>query len=116
MTRDQELERLARLADWLDSRFVIPGTGIRFGADSILGLVPFIGDGASLLPALYLIHRARKLGVPADLVSRMIANLAIDFAVGSIPLLGDIFDVTFKANRRNMALLRQHMEDERLRR
>jgi hypothetical protein len=116
MDRDQELERLAKLANWLDSQFRIPGTGIRFGADSILGLVPFIGDGASVLPALYLIHRARKLGVPQPLLNRMLANLFVDFAVGAIPALGDVFDVGFKANRRNIALLRRHMEEERRKR
>lgn len=112
MDRDQELERLTRLAGWLDSRFRIPFTGIRFGADSILGLLPLLGDSASLLPALYLLHRARKLGAPTPLLNRMLANIAIDFAAGSVPILGDIFDVTFKANRRNIALLREHMEAE----
>jgi hypothetical protein len=113
MDRDQEIERLAKLARWLDSRFRIPFTGIRFGADSIFGLVPFLGDGASILPALYLLHRAKKLGAPLPLQNQMLANIAIDFAVGAIPILGDIFDVTFKANRRNIALLRRHMSETR---
>jgi hypothetical protein len=116
MDREKELERLAKLAHWLDSHYRIPFTGIRFGADSIIGLLPFIGDSASLVPALYLLHRARKLGAPLPILNQMLANIAIDFAVGAIPLLGDIFDVTFKANRRNIALLRQHMEEERRRR
>ena len=113
MDRDNELERLTKLAGWLDSHFRIPFTKIRFGADSVLGLIPFIGDSASLLPALYLLHRARKLGTPLPLLNQMLANIAIDFAAGAIPLVGDIFDLTFKANRRNIAILREHMEKER---
>ena len=113
MERDQELERLTKLAGWLDSRYRIPLTGIRFGADSILGLIPFLGDGASLVPALYLLHRARKLGAPLPILNQMLGNIAIDFAVGIVPVLGDVFDVTFKANRRNIALLRRHMEGTR---
>ncbi len=113
MDREQELARLGKLANWLDSQFRIAGTGIRFGADAILGLLPFIGDSASALPALYLVHRARTFGVPQPVLNRMLANLAVDFVVGSIPLLGDLFDVTFKANRRNIALLKRHIEDQR---
>jgi hypothetical protein len=113
MDRDRELERLAKLAHRLDSQFRIPGTAIRFGADSILGLIPFLGDGASLVPALYLLHRAKKLGAPLPLRNQMLANIAIDFAVGVVPVLGDIFDVAFKANRRNIALLRRHMSETR---
>ena len=112
MDRHAEIARLSKLADLLDNQFRIPGTGIRFGLDSILGLLPLVGDSASALPAIYLIHRARQLGVPKSVVAQMAANLVVDFAIGAIPLFGDLFDITFKANRRNIALLQRHLQNQ----
>jgi uncharacterized protein DUF4112 len=103
---EEDIRRLESIADLLDSRFRIPGTDIRFGLDALLGLIPGIGDGVSLLPALYLMMEAKKLGASKFLLTRMAMNVGIDWLVGSIPLLGDIFDVGFKANRRNIKLLR----------
>lgn len=103
-----QIERLERLAGWLDDRFRIPGTGLRFGLDALIGLVPGIGDTATAVSAAYLIARAAGLGVPRRILLRMAANAAIDLLVGTIPLLGDLFDIGFKANRRNVALLRRH--------
>lgn len=108
--RRSELERLDRLADLLDSRFGIPGTSFRFGLDGLLGLIPGVGDAATMLPALYLLWRARELGVPRPVLRRMAANVGIDAAVGAVPIVGDLFDVGFKANRRNIALIRRHFE------
>lgn len=107
-----EIERLERLADLMDSRFYIPGTPLRFGLDSVLGLVPGVGDAATALPAAYLIHRAQQLGVPQPVLARMVANLGIDLVLGSIPLVGDLFDLGFKSNRKNVALLRRHVEEQ----
>jgi hypothetical protein len=104
--REEDIRRLESIADLLDSRFRIPGTDIRFGLDALLGLIPGVGDGVSLLPALYLVMEAKKLGASKFLLTRMAMNVGIDWLVGSIPLLGDIFDVGFKANRRNIKLLR----------
>ena len=112
MDRHAEMARLSKLADLLDNQFQIPGTTIRFGLDSILGLLPLVGDSASALPAIYLIHRARQLGVPKSVVAQMAANLVVDFAIGAIPLFGDLFDITFKANRRNIALLQRHLQNQ----
>ena len=112
---DRVERRLERLARALDSAFVVPGTGIRFGADALLGLVPGIGDAAALALSGYLIMEARRLGAPPDILRRMVGNVAIDAAVGAVPLLGDAFDVFFKANIRNMALLRSHIADLRSR-
>lgn len=106
MHREEDIRRLESIADLLDSRFRIPGTDIRFGLDALLGLIPGIGDGISVLPALYLMMEAKKLGASKVLLTRMAMNVGIDWLVGSIPLLGDIFDVGFKANRRNIKLLR----------
>lgn len=103
-----EIDDLERLADLMDSRFRIPGTGIRFGFDALLGLVPGIGDGLVTVPGVYILVRAHRMGAPSLLLAGMALNLAIDLVVGSIPLVGDIFDIGFRANRRNVALLRRH--------
>jgi hypothetical protein len=111
-TQDSQarLVELAKLADFLDTRYRIPGTRLRFGIDAILGLVPGVGDSLAALPALYLIWRARQLGVPKGLLLRMIANVGFDTVFGSVPVAGNVFDLFFKASRRNVALLRRHIE------
>jgi hypothetical protein len=107
---ERELRRLESLADWLDTRFRIPGTSIRFGLDGLIGLVPGLGDLAMLAPAFYLIVRAALLGAPLHVQVRMLINTTLDLVIGAIPVLGDIFDVAFKANRRNTALLARFLE------
>lgn len=113
-TRDRpvnpELEDLESLAHKMDTLFRIPGTSIRVGLDTILGLIPGIGDTATMLPAGYIIYRAHRMGAPRSLLTRMGVNAGIDWVIGSIPLVGDLFDLGFKANRRNVALLRRHLE------
>ncbi|MCK0167407.1 DUF4112 domain-containing protein [Jannaschia sp. S6380] len=107
------LDRLDRLADNLDSRYRIPGTSIRFGWDGILGLIPGLGDIATLGPAGYILLEAHRLGAPSHVKGRMVFNSGVDWVVGSIPVIGDIFDVGWKANRRNVALLRRHFAKEK---
>lgn len=102
------IARLERLAHNLDSRFRIPGTRIRFGWDSILGLVPGIGDVAALAPAAFIWLEAHRMGAPASLKGRMAMNTGLDWLIGSVPLVGDLLDVGLKANRRNVALMRAH--------
>ena len=104
----RDLDALDGLADLMDSRFRVPGTSIRFGLDGLIGLIPGIGDGLVTLPAFYILARAHRLGAPTSLLVRMAANVGIDFLIGSIPLIGDLLDVGYKANRRNVALLREH--------
>ena len=94
----------------MDDRFRIPGTNVRFGLDALLGLIPGIGDAAATLISVGLIWEARRLNAPKRKLARMVANLAADLIIGSIPLIGDVFDVAFKANRRNMDLLRDHLQ------
>lgn len=106
----REIEHLDRLARRMDSAFRLPGTGIRLGWDSILGLVPGIGDTLAIAPGLYMIGKARGLGAPGHVLARMALNSGIDFVIGSIPLIGDIFDIGFKSHRRNVALLRRHFD------
>jgi hypothetical protein len=102
-----ELDRIARL---LDSQWRIPGTGIRFGVDAVAGLVPGIGDAAAGLVSAWIIWHASKHGAPAHLLVRMVGNVAVDTVVGSVPIVGSVFDVFYKANKRNMRLLIRHLE------
>ena len=102
----QEIERLDRLAVWLDARYRVPGTSFRLGWDGILGLVPLAGDVVAFGPACYLVWRAGDFGASGWTTTRMALNTGLDFAFGSIPILGTVFDVFYKANLRNIALLR----------
>lgn len=106
----RRLRRLQGAARIMDTALRIPGTRIRFGADSLMGLVPVIGDAGGALVGLAVIYEARRLGVPAHKLSRMLGNLAVDAAVGSVPLLGDMFDVYFKSHRRNLGIILEHFE------
>ena len=112
-SREERLARIDALSQLLDTAFVIPGTNIRFGLDALIGLVPGIGDAVTTVMALYIVNEARALGAPRLLIARMLANVALDGLVGAVPLVGDAFDVAFRANRRNMALLRDHFDRAR---
>ncbi|MCQ8783947.1 DUF4112 domain-containing protein [Mangrovibrevibacter kandeliae] len=111
--RLRRLARLQRLSRMMDSAVRIPILGIRFGADSVAGLVPGIGDGFGFLVGLYMVNEARKIGLPGHKLAQMVVNLGLDAALGSVPIAGDVFDVFFKANQRNMALLLDHFEEDR---
>jgi hypothetical protein len=111
---EQSLARLEALARLMDGAFVIPGTNVRFGLDGLVGLIPGIGDVIGGLVSSYLIWEARQLEVPKWLIARMVTNVFIDTVVGSVPVVGDIFDVMFRANLKNMALLRSHLERQGL--
>ena len=102
---DDPLARARTLARLLDSAARIPGTGIRFGLDPIIGLVPGLGDVAGAALSGYLVLLAQRLGAPRAVVLRMLANVAVDTVGGTIPLIGDAFDVAFKSNTRNLELL-----------
>lgn len=104
---------IEKLAEWLDTKFVIPGTNWRFGLDSIIGLVPGVGDLTTTLLGAYIIVRARELGAPLHLQAAMVGNLTLDTLVGSVPLVGDIFDFAFRSNAKNVRLLRRHLEKRR---
>lgn len=107
----KEMAELDRLAHWMDSRFVIPGTEVRFGLDSLLGLVPGVGDTATLLVTLYLADKARQYGLPRHVRGRIYWNAFVDWLIGLVPFLGDIFDVGWKANVMNVALIRKHLHE-----
>lgn len=107
---EERLVRLERLATLMDAALVVPGTNIRFGADAVIGLIPGAGDLVSAAISSLIVLEARRMGAPGHLVARMVANIAIDGAVGTVPVLGDIFDFAFRANLRNVRLLRKHFE------
>jgi Domain of unknown function (DUF4112) len=109
--REQQrtIERLENLSLLLDAAYGIPGTKLRFGLDALLGLVPIAGDVASAALSAYLIYQARRLGLPKTAMARMIGNVALDAVLGAVPLFGDIFDVFWRANVRNVAILRRHV-------
>jgi hypothetical protein len=107
-----EFERVSRL---LDSQWRVPGTSMRFGIDPLVGLVPGLGDVATGLVSAYIVVMAKRLGLPNHVMARMVGNVALDVVVGSIPLLGSVFDLFYKANRRNFRLLQEHVEREKAR-
>jgi len=104
------LSRARTLTRLLDSAASVPGTGVRFGLDAILGLVPGLGDIAGAALAGYLVLLAQRLGAPRAVVLRMLANVAVDTVGGTVPLLGDLFDVAYKSNTRNLALLERSLD------
>lgn len=112
LTRAQRIARIDALATLLDTAFVIPGTNIRFGLDALIGLLPGLGDIITTALSLFIVREARALGAPRWLVARMLVNVAVDGVVGAVPLMGDAFDVAFRANRRNMALFQKHFARE----
>jgi hypothetical protein len=106
----RRLERLRWLGELLDNSIPVPGTNFRFGLDTIIGLVPGVGDLVGGALSAYIILEAARLGVPRALLVRMGYNVLVDVAVGTVPVLGDLFDAGYKANLRNLALVRSHVE------
>jgi hypothetical protein len=106
----ERLRQLRALAWLLDSAIPLPG-GMRIGIDALLGLIPGLGDVIGALLSSHIINEARRLGAPRATLLRMMTNVLIETAVGSIPLAGDLFDAAFKANLRNIALLERHHLD-----
>lgn len=107
-----DITDLRQLADWLDTKFVIPGTNIRFGLDGLIGLVPGIGDLITTALGLYILVRAHELGAPKVLLARMGLNLAIDSVVGAVPLFGDLFDIAFRSHKRNVGLVLRWLQQD----
>ena len=112
LTREQRLARLDALAKLLDVAFILPGTKIRYGIDGMIGLIPVVGDIITTAISLWLVREARALGAPWHVTARMLGNVALDGVVGMVPLAGDAFDVMFRANIRNVRLLRRWMDKQ----
>jgi hypothetical protein len=108
--RLRSVERIARL---MDSQFRLPGTRFRFGLDPILGLLPVVGDLSSLAVSGMLLLTMMRHGASGAVVVRMAFNILLDTVIGSIPILGNLFDFAYKANERNLNLLRRHYTEGR---
>lgn len=107
--RAAALDRLERVTWLLDSALSVPGTSVRFGADAAANLLPGLGPLVSKGVSAWLIIEALRLGVPRAVLLRMAGNVALDAAIGAVPLAGWVADAFFRANRRNMNLLRAHL-------
>ncbi|WP_367387911.1 DUF4112 domain-containing protein [Lewinella sp. LCG006] len=106
-----ELKWLDTTTKLLDNQFRIPGTEIRFGFDFIIGLVPGVGDVVSLGISGMLVSVMARKGASGMVIVKMLWNILLDGVIGSIPILGDIFDLSYRANRRNLTLLKEHYEE-----
>lgn len=111
LTPDQRaiVQRTRYIARFLDNSVGVPGTSYRFGADTILGFVPVIGDTLASLLSLYIVFEAMQAGVSRRTIVRMCLNIVLDVTVGSIPLIGTLFDAVWKANERNVLLLERQL-------
>lgn len=112
LTREQRIARLEAIAKLLDVAFILPGTNIRYGIDGLIGLIPVVGDIITTAISLWLVREARALGAPWYITARMLGNVAVDGVVGMVPFAGDAFDVVFRANMRNVRLLRRWLDKQ----
>jgi hypothetical protein len=112
LTREQRIARLEAIAKLLDVAFILPGTNIRYGIDGLIGLIPIVGDIITTAISLWLVREARALGAPWYITARMLGNVAVDGVVGMVPFAGDAFDVMFRANMRNVRLLRRWLDKQ----
>jgi hypothetical protein len=105
---DPRLADVESVARWFDYAFELPG-GFQFGLAGIIGLIPGIGDVIDALVSLFIIVRAIQIGIPRVAIARMLVNVGIESLAGAVPVVGDLFDIVFKANRRNYQLLKNHL-------
>lgn len=108
MADQTRLARARRVADLLDSAFTLPLIG-KVGLDGLIGLLPVVGDWATAVPALYIVYQGYRLGVPKHAVVWMLLLVFVDAVVGSVPVLGDLLDIAWKANQRNVARIERHV-------
>lgn len=112
LTREQRLARLDAIAKLLDVAFIVPGTKFRYGIDGLIGLIPVVGDIITTAISLWLVREARALGAPWYITARMLGNVAVDGVVGLVPVAGDAFDVMFRANVRNVRMLKRWLDKQ----
>lgn len=106
-------EGLENLSMYLDGLFRVPGTSWRFGLDSLIGLIPNIGDTLTMFPSFYILLAGVRYGVPKITLLRMAFNIGLDYVVGMVPFIGDAFDFVWKSNRQNMELIRTRATGEK---
>ncbi|MDC0161298.1 DUF4112 domain-containing protein [Marine Group III euryarchaeote] len=109
---DEKLVRLRQLSENLDESFTIPGTNIKFGMDALLGLVPGGGDLVSGIFSLYMLRAAIKMKLPKRAIFSMLVNILLDTTIGIIPVAGDIFDIFWKSNKRNLKIIEKHLANK----
>ena len=102
--------RIEAMEAMLEGMFVIPGTNRRVGLDSLVGLIPVVGDIATAAMGAWIVWEARNLGMPKWQLARMAANVGFDTLVGAIPFAGDVFDFLFKSNTKNLRIIRKHLD------
>lgn len=107
---ETRLRRARGVADLLDSAFELPVVRKRVGFDSIVGLIPGYGDAIAAVCSFYIVYEALRAGVPMRTLLMMLGNIVVDTGLGSVPVVGDVFDVFWKANRRNVRLFERHVE------
>ncbi len=105
-----KIRKLRRLSKVLDSALTIPGTKFSFGLDPILGLLPGGGDAISSSISVYIVVEAARMGMPREVLGKMVGNILLDFFAGTVPIVGDLFDVGWKSNIKNIELLEKHLE------
>jgi Domain of unknown function (DUF4112) len=110
---EARFKRVRLLSRLLDEQFRLPGTTYRVGLDGLLGLIPGVGDAVGALLSAYILYEAIRLGASSTVLLRMIANIGIDTVGGAIPIVGDIFDMAWKANKKNAALLHAYLASQR---
>ena len=103
------LKRLRTIAWAVDGVFRLPGTRFRFGLNSVIGAAPAAGDVLLAGISLYIVNEARKIGLPKEKIARMLANIGVEAAAGAVPLIGTLFDMGYKANLRNIAIIEEHL-------
>ncbi len=106
--KDKTFEWIESIARLMDTQFTLPGTGFRFGLDPLINLIPFAGNGITVIISFLLVIVMYRYGVSGKVIVKMIGNVAIDGLIGAIPVIGNIFDFYFKSNTRNIALLKAH--------
>ena len=113
--QQKRVQRVRQLAKLLDEAILIPGTNKRIGLDPVIGLIPGGGDTVTMLMSAYIVVEAAILGIPATTLLQMVENIVVDTLVGTVPVVGDLFDVVSKANMRNLKLLDAHLAEPEFR-
>ncbi|HKH61671.1 MAG TPA: DUF4112 domain-containing protein [Flavitalea sp.] len=111
--QQRDFKQLERIAKLMDAQFTVPGTNFKFGLDGIIGLIPGAGDISTFAVSAYLLTIMARNGASGYVMARMVLNVVIDAVVGMIPILGDLFDIAFKANMRNLKLMKEHYVEGR---
>ena len=109
---NRQKKQLSRLSILLDDAFVIPVLGVRIGWDSILGLVPGVGDAAGAVISSYFVYKGFRFKMPAKSLGIMVMNIVVELVIGMVPVLGDVFDIIWKSNRRNFHIIEKYLDQQ----